>query len=151
MLRYFFLTVFSVLLLMGCNNGLTGQSVGKGSDNVRVTADDMVSDKKTALNTGADVSRLESNEWYRTNKWYRLECENCDLSYANLSNADLRYANLNGANLTGADLSGSLLCNAQFKDAILDYADVNGAIVSGELGSAVSMVGVDLLTIGYVC
>ena len=70
----------------------------------------------------------------------KVNLENIDLSYMNLSGADLREAKLTNSNCDGADFSNCILIsvdfycaqlkNANFQDAILMFANLSGQIFS---------------------
>ena len=52
------------------------------------------------------------------------ECQNCDLTGANLSGLNLGSANLNGSDLRGANLNGAYLGGASLVKANLSGADL---------------------------
>jgi len=62
--------------------------------------------------------------------WNRMQCEDCDLAFA-----DLTGANLSGADLRLADLSGADLSHADLSGAALYGADLSGANLSGVIGA----------------
>jgi inosose dehydratase len=59
------------------------------------------------------------------------QCNQCDLSNADLSNKDLYGSSLMEANLTGADLSGALLREANLTGGILTNATLTDAKLNG--------------------
>jgi len=68
----------------------------------------------------------------------KRDCQQCDLSNANLAGADLRGVNLaNGwmrsANLKGANLAGAILSYANLTGANLEGANLRGADVYGAM------------------
>lgn len=60
-----------------------------------------------------------------------VECDGCNLSYANLSDMDLTGATLNGAYLYGARLRGTILRDAQLDRADFTRVDLEGADLTG--------------------
>ena len=75
------------------------------------------------LSTSAQAFNAEQlKQFLKTN-----QCQNCDLSGANLERLNLSGANLQGANLSSATLSGSNLSNANLEAANLQGASLSEA------------------------
>ena len=123
MLRYIFLSVFSLLLLTACGEGQNGQLGGKITDNGSQPTESDTS------GVGKDVAQFLRHSIPKS-------CHECNLRMADLSGAKLSRVDLSGtqlymANLSGADLSGANLTETDFFEANLD--GVIGADLSGAL------------------
>lgn len=57
------------------------------------------------------------------------------LSGRNMQDANLKNANLEGANLVGANLAGANLSGARLKDADFTMTNLEGATITGQVGS----------------
>ena len=57
-------------------------------------------------------------------------CQNADLSYANLVNANLSNANLTYANLTDANLTGAVFCGTTMPDGSINSSSCGGGGVA---------------------
>ena len=134
MIRYIFLSVFALLLLTACSDGLTDQTEGKGPG--------MTPTSKTGPETGKDVAMFSRQPSPQS-------CQECDLRAADLSGSDLSDADLVGANLWGANLKGANLVSANLtevdlEDALLQEANLSGADLSGAKLFLANLSGADL-------
>ena len=148
MLRYVFLSVFALLLLTGCGDGITGQAGGAKP----VTGTKSPDDRKTRQTTAETKNDLALFLEQPSSQ----SCQQCDLSGADLTGADLTGANLVDADLTGANLSGAYLfranltgvsliganlTNADLTKANLTGANLNGAFLAEAMLSGANLKG----------
>ncbi len=122
MLRYVYLSVFALLLLTACGDGLTGQAGGAKP----VTDTKPPDDRKTRQTTEEAKNDLA----LFLEQPSPQSCQQCELSGADLTGADLV-----DADLTGADLSGAYLFRANLTGANLAGADLLGATLTGVIGA----------------
>jgi len=80
-----------------------------------------ICDKKAKANT----SNYENIKQLLTTK----QCQNCDLSGANLSSSNLIGADLIGANLSNADLSNANMLGANLNNTNMSNTKLSGAIM----------------------
>ena len=132
MIRYVYLSVFALLLLTACGDGLTGQAGGAKP----VTDTKSPDDRKTRQTTEEAKNDLA----LFLEQPSPQSCQQCELSGADLSDADMTGADLTDADLTGADLSGAYLfranlTGANLAGADLHEADLRGATLTGVIGA----------------
>ena len=153
MLRYVFLSVFALLLLTACGDGLTDQEGGQepvtdtssqGFSNVSGNQAGAASVSDGAISVGTTkyyfrsrIGREELVSAYSAGHDLTgvilsgVNLSGLDLTYANLSEANLTDANLSGANLSDADLTGANLTDTDLEGADLFKANLTGANLAG--------------------
>ena len=117
-IRYIFLSVFSLLLVTAC----------RGNDLEQLTKDKFCYECDLS---GADLTGVN----LRGAEIRRADLSRANLRGANLSEASLHLADLTGANLTDANLEEAKLEEANLTDANLTGADLRGANLYGVVGA----------------
>ena len=151
MIRYIFLSVFALLLLTACGDGLTDQEGGQEpvTDTSSQGFSNVSGNQAGAASVSDGAISVGTTKYYFRSRIGREELVSAYsaghdltgviLSGVNLSGLDLTYANLSEADLTGAILTAADLTDAVLTDATLIRVNLRAAKLSGP-----DLTGVDL-------